>query len=148
MAQRASDLARKLGAQVVLLYAVQLPTGVSAETAVTPGGMPSLDALQRDAHDQLSALAQDFLGKGIDVRYRVDVGPPVDAILEAAGEEGATMIVMGTHGRRGLTRFFLGSVAEQVIRRAPCPVLTVRADEDMEAHHTAAQDLVDAQADG
>jgi nucleotide-binding universal stress UspA family protein len=148
VAAQAADLASRLGARVVLQYAVQLPTGVAAETAATPAGIPSLEALQRDAHDQLSALAQVFLEKRVDVRYRVDVGPPVEAILEAAREEAATMVVMGTHGRRGVIRFFLGSVAEQVIRRAPCPVLTVRASEGMQPHHTATQDAVDAQADG
>jgi len=56
---------------------------------------------------------------------RVEEGNPAAQILRVAEEVHADMIVLGTHGRRGLGRFFLGSVAEQVLRRAECPVLTV-----------------------
>lgn len=55
-------------------------------------------------------------------------GEPATRILEAAGELHPVMIVMGTHGRRGLNRFFMGSVAAQIVRAAPVPVVTVRAD--------------------
>jgi nucleotide-binding universal stress UspA family protein len=54
-------------------------------------------------------------------------GAPVATILNAARERGCGLIVMGTHGRRGLNRLLRGSVAEEVVRRAPCLVLTVRA---------------------
>jgi nucleotide-binding universal stress UspA family protein len=54
---------------------------------------------------------------------------PAEAIVAAAKEEGCEMIVMGTHGRTGFKHLMLGSVAEQVVRAAPCPVLTVRAAE-------------------
>lgn len=63
----------------------------------------------------------------VAVRHRLLTGDAADAILEAAAEEKADLIVMGTHGRGGLSRMLLGSVAEHVLRRAPCPVLTVRA---------------------
>jgi universal stress protein A len=53
-------------------------------------------------------------------------GVPAGEIVEAAAAERADMIVIGTHGRTGLGRFLLGSVAERVVRTAPCPVLTVR----------------------
>ena len=56
----------------------------------------------------------------------MQVGVPFEEIVKIAEEERADMIVMGTHGRGGLNRMLLGSVAERVIRLAPCPVLTVR----------------------
>jgi len=54
------------------------------------------------------------------------IGSPAEEILRLAGEAHADLIVLGTHGRRGLSHFLLGSVAERVLRQAPCPVLTVR----------------------
>ncbi len=54
------------------------------------------------------------------------VGDPATAIAQAAEREGADLIVMGTHGRTGLTRLLMGSVAEAVVRKARCPVLTVK----------------------
>jgi nucleotide-binding universal stress UspA family protein len=73
------------------------------------------------------------MAKGLPPWDRVDTEivrniSPAPAILEIAGERDIDMIVMGTHGRSALSRFFLGSVAEKVVRHAPCPVLTV-------AHH-------------
>ena len=60
------------------------------------------------------------------VRHRLAEGNPADEILKAAGDLPADLIVMGTHGRRGLSRMVLGSVAEAVMRKAASPVLTVR----------------------
>jgi nucleotide-binding universal stress UspA family protein len=63
-------------------------------------------------------------------RYRAHadaiVGTPAEAIIEFASATGTSLIVMGTHGRTGLAHLLMGSVAEQVVRTAPCPVLTVR----------------------
>jgi nucleotide-binding universal stress UspA family protein len=56
----------------------------------------------------------------------LEEGDPVTQILRIAGEENCELIVMGIHGRTGLGRLLMGSVAEQVVRRAPCPVLTVK----------------------
>lgn len=67
--------------------------------------------------------------EGVSAQVRLEVGVPWEAIVCVAGDEGAEMIVMGTHGRTGLDRLLLGSVAERVVRRAPCPVLTVRSDD-------------------
>jgi nucleotide-binding universal stress UspA family protein len=64
--------------------------------------------------------------KGRVAAIRVEAGEPSDGILEAARAVRADLIVMGTHGRTGIARLLLGSVAEAVLRRATCPVLTVR----------------------
>jgi len=61
------------------------------------------------------------------VEHRLEDGPPAETILRMARDEGADVIVLGTQGRTGLGRLLLGSVAEQVVRQAPCPVLTVNS---------------------
>jgi nucleotide-binding universal stress UspA family protein len=59
--------------------------------------------------------------------HRLTMGDPAGEIVRIAAEEGAEMIVLGTHGRSGMSRMLMGSVAEAVVRRAPCPVLVYRA---------------------
>ncbi len=63
----------------------------------------------------------------VSVDHRLVEGDPVAEILRVAKESACDMIVLGTHGRTGLERLLMGSVAEQVVRKAPCPVLTVKA---------------------
>jgi nucleotide-binding universal stress UspA family protein len=58
--------------------------------------------------------------------HRLTMGDPAGEIVRIAADEGAEMIVLGTHGRTGVTRLLMGSVAEVVVRRAPCPVLVYR----------------------
>jgi nucleotide-binding universal stress UspA family protein len=62
----------------------------------------------------------------VAVEHRLRIGSPAEEILRLAGEAHADLIVLGTHGRRGLRRLLMGSVAEEVLRRAACPVLTVK----------------------
>jgi len=62
------------------------------------------------------------------------VGDPATAIVHAAEKEEADLIVLGTHGRTGLTRLLMGSVAESVVRRAKCPVLTIKQPAEVHAH--------------
>jgi nucleotide-binding universal stress UspA family protein len=64
--------------------------------------------------------------KGITARSIMRTGTPHQEIVDLATEEGADLVVMGTHGRSGLNRVLIGSVTERVIRFVPCPVLTVR----------------------
>lgn len=65
----------------------------------------------------------------VPVLRRIEVGDPASEIVRVANQENVDMIVMGTHGRTGLSRLLMGSVAELVVRRARCPVLTVRQPE-------------------
>lgn len=83
---------------------------------------------QEEATDQLRQLVPDgFIGT---CDAQVIQGHPADAIVRLAQELPADLIVMGTHGRTGLAHVLLGSVAEKVVRHAPCPVLTVRYKAD------------------
>ena len=66
----------------------------------------------------------------VPYEHRLITGDPATAVVELADEEAVDMIVMGTHGRTGLSRLLMGSVAEAVVRRAKCPVLTFKQPED------------------
>jgi nucleotide-binding universal stress UspA family protein len=119
-------LARALDAELVLLH-------VAAEGPLYGEGMRRLrevrevfEAQRKWAEETLEARAAECREAGIRTRWLRVVGTPFREIVRAAEREGAGLIVMGTHGRRGLDRWLLGSVASRVIRVAPCPVLTVR----------------------
>ena len=87
------------------------------------------DAQWRWAEETLKARVTAAEAAGITARWVLRAGAPYEQIVGAAQDEKADMIVIGTHGRSGLNRLLLGSVAERVVRLAPCPVLTVRPPE-------------------
>jgi nucleotide-binding universal stress UspA family protein len=117
----ACELAAKLGATVHMVHAiVTLPSAL--QVALTEDIVQNLVNAHIEALEKLAATRQGAsFGKAT-----VEVGDPRDTIVAAVKKTDADLIVMGTHGRRGLSRVVMGSVAEDVIRHAPCPVLTVR----------------------
>ncbi len=117
----AYELARKLDAKIQLLHCVG-PLSPEVSLALTPSMIDTLQAGAVQALDKLVA-ARPNVAFETPLIVRMD---PRDAILEVAQTKKADLIVIGTHGRRGLSRLVLGSVAEEVLRRAPCPVLTLR----------------------
>jgi nucleotide-binding universal stress UspA family protein len=86
-------------------------------------------AARRDGHDLMDAACDEARAAGLDADLDLTVGNPVEAILAAAQARAAQLIVIGTHGRTGKEFLALGSVAERVVRSAPCPVLTVHDEE-------------------
>jgi nucleotide-binding universal stress UspA family protein len=82
----------------------------------------------RDAEDYLEAVAASLEGEGVPVTTSVWYGPPAAAIVDAAAATRAELIVMSTHGRSGLNRLVLGSVAESVLRATHVPILLLRPD--------------------
>jgi nucleotide-binding universal stress UspA family protein len=113
----AIELAQRI-TTLCLLHVVPVPPG--PEVAISFGKM------EAEVRTRLERLARRKVnGK---VRYEVEVmmGDPGVEILQAAKRGGADLIVMATHGRKGLRHLVLGSVAEHVVREAPCPVLTVK----------------------
>jgi nucleotide-binding universal stress UspA family protein len=80
-----------------------------------------------EAEKQIGALIQEARKEKVKAHMLMLSGLADDAIVEAAKQLGVDLIVIGTHGRRGVSRFFLGSVAARVVARAPCAVLTVRS---------------------
>jgi universal stress protein A len=125
--QYGCTLAARLGAQVLLLHAYVVPMYPTPEEAMMGPDRNTLSERMRDeARDGLEASRQRLAPPGLAVEVRTAEGMPAEAISAVAQQEGCEMIVMGTHGRTGLKHLVLGSVAEQVVRTAPCPVLTVR----------------------
>ena len=122
----AVKLARSLGAELVVLHTYELPMiGFPDGTLVATAELTSrvLDG----ARVALDAAVAKHGNAGVPLRTLVKEGESWRTIVDAAPEVGAGLIVMGTHGRSGLPRALLGSVAEKVVRMAPCPVLTVHA---------------------
>lgn len=120
----AADLARKLGAAIQLLHVVDEPSFA----AVYPDGyFVDLPALRVQAMDEAQKRFAALAGRvDLDVTTDVQFGRPAVVIADQALARGTDLIVMGTHGRGGVAHLLLGSVAERVVRTAPCPVLTVR----------------------
>ena len=115
----ACSLARDCGARIIVLYVMPPPLGhEQLEARQRPEeyyGVP------RNALHKIQAPDQN-----VRVEHRLEEGDTADVILNVAGENQASLIVMGTHGRTGLRHLLMGSVAEQVVRKAPCPVLTLK----------------------
>jgi nucleotide-binding universal stress UspA family protein len=82
--------------------------------------------LMNDARKRLDDLLDSVDHQRLRARPIVKVGDPLRQVVAYARDEAMDLIVLGTHGRSGVAHLFLGSVAERVVRTAPCPVLTVR----------------------
>ena len=125
--EEACRLARDFGADLVIAHAYD-PTSVLALGYVPAHAyLEWEDQFRESLEAKLAPLVRYAREEGIDARSAVLTGPAEQAIIDAAEREHAGMILMGTHGRTGASRFFLGSVASRVIAAAPCPVMTVRA---------------------
>ena len=118
------ELASALGADVALIHVI-------APSVADQGWMPVASSdLTRQPDDEITRVLASLKGRAQipteTVRF-VPVGDPVASIIEAARGWSADLVVIGSHGRGGVDRAILGSVAEGVARRAPCPVLIVRS---------------------
>lgn len=127
--RRAVDVAEHYGASLTLVYVYEpldyaLPEGYALYTPQQVG------QLLEDFKERLRAAAREVESMGATrVSHEVLTGPAASEIVEYARTHGMDLIVMGTHGRRGLSHLLMGSVAERVLRTAPCPVLTVKVSE-------------------
>lgn len=122
----ATELAKRLDATVHVVHAIGIPTFGAPELglAFTAATIDKLVADSQAALDRITASHRNSARVG---KVLVRTGDARDMILQVAEELGADLVVMGTHGRRGLSRALLGSVAETVVRTSPIPVLTIRA---------------------
>lgn len=119
-----AELAEKFDAELILLHVV--PDSVLAlPDAVMPNPAPNAD-LNALTDSGKQGLANLIATEKLTARAEVRIGSPAGEIVAAAGDLHADLVCIATHGRDGLARVILGSVAEQVVRHAPCPVLTVR----------------------
>jgi nucleotide-binding universal stress UspA family protein len=120
----AADLVKVDGAVIRLLHVAPIPSTIAAEGRVIAYADQESDRLQHLAVDYLREAAGQLAG--LPVEYAVRFGEPAEEILEEARGSGADLVVMATHGRRGVARLMLGSVAEAVLRRSEVPVVLVR----------------------
>jgi nucleotide-binding universal stress UspA family protein len=119
----AVDLAEKLGAALTIVHAYEVPIyGFPEGPALVPEMAAQLEQASRTA---LEAVVKRAARQGLKLDARLRQGPAWSEINATAKEVGADLIVLGTHGRKGVARALLGSVAEKVVRTAPLPVLTV-----------------------
>ena len=125
--QYAVPFARQFGAELVLVHVVQGYVPLSEFSMGDPGYVPAHS--EETAQKQLCAL-KETLDKGINSRVLVRVGNPYTQIIATARELGIDLIILSTHGHTGLAHVFLGSTTERVVRRAKCPVLVVRENEN------------------
>jgi nucleotide-binding universal stress UspA family protein len=123
----AIDFAERFSATVTLVHAFGLPVYPVTEGVILPSP-ETVTELVMQIDEQLAASRQRALRPGVEIETRSIQGPPARAIVELARDERFDLIIIGTHGRTGLKRLALGSVAEHVVRAATVPVLTVRAD--------------------
>jgi universal stress protein A len=126
----AAELAGRFGAKLDLVHVWDVPPYIPPEALV---GVPGSDArslgqLARDhAREEMDKLIAEHAGQLPLGEALLESGDPARIIIEVAEQRASDLIVIGTHGRTGLSHLLIGSVAEKVVRRATCPVLTVRA---------------------
>jgi universal stress protein A len=119
--EMATSLARDRGATLVIMHVEEPPMAYGGGELYYGIEEPDRAELERMLHDVVPT------DPSVPCEHKLVIGSPAQAIVKMAEEESAAMIVMATHGRTGLTRLLMGSVAEEVVRKAQCPVLTVKA---------------------
>jgi len=117
----ASNLASDTGAKLMFMYVDEPTVAYGGAGDVFYSALP-------DDHESLRRRLKETQPTQSEVGYEHHLlnGDPASEIVHFAAQEEVDLIVMGTHGRSGLTRFLMGSVAEAVVRRAPCPVFTLK----------------------
>ena len=124
--QYAAHLAEGLGAKLSILHVVHT-VSMAYTDFVPPVDMTNIDmAIEEAAREKLEQWVKRHLKRGASVKLELRGGVVDEAICDYAKECGASVIVIATHGRKGLSHVVLGSTAERVVRSAPCPVLVIK----------------------
>ncbi|GDX97095.1 hypothetical protein LBMAG47_27600 [Planctomycetia bacterium] len=116
----AAALARQSGGRLLIVHVEEPPLAY--------GGGELYYGLPEPSSERILKMLEDVrpADPAVPFAHRLTMGDPAAEIVRIAGDENAEMIVLGTHGRTGITRLLMGSVAEAIVRRAPCPVLVYR----------------------
>jgi len=119
--ETATALARDRGAKLIIAHVEEPPMAY--------GGGEFYYGLDEPNRDELKKMLAEIMPSdpSVEFEHRLVIGSPASAILYLAEHEGVELIVMPTHGRTGVMRALMGSVAEEVVRKAKCPVLTIKA---------------------
>ncbi|HEY0469182.1 MAG TPA: universal stress protein [Polyangiaceae bacterium] len=127
---QAQEFAAKFSASIDLLHVWTPPPMLAPEALITGLGateQPFLQWLGNSAQEHLDKFEAQVRDDGIVIAHSYcELGDPATSIVDRAASGGYDLLVMGTHGRTGLSHVLMGSVAERVVRRAQCAVLTVR----------------------
>ncbi len=127
----AVELARVHAGQILLLHVSKLPENVPNDALIAPFGaslaVPLAEHTNSGALRRLEEIAARLRRDGLTVHTTAATGEVTEAILSAASDQKADVLVLGTHGRTGISHFLLGSVAKSLVRRSPIPVVTVRS---------------------
>jgi nucleotide-binding universal stress UspA family protein len=126
--EEAVSLAKGMGSTVCLVHAFQNPAYVLPMSGYVGPTADMLGRIRQQLEEELAGLAEKAKAEGVQVETRCIEGIPYKVVTELAEEWGADLIVMGTHGRTGLSHALTGSVAERVVRVAQCPVLITRGN--------------------
>jgi universal stress protein A len=121
----AVEFARRFSSEIVLFHVYQLPAYVFPD-GLMPVAPELLQEVERSIASELDRLADRVAARGVRVKHATSMGPTHTEIIRKLEAMKADLVVMGTHGRSGISHALMGSVAEKVVRKAPCPVLTVR----------------------
>ena len=125
--RHAQEIARGTRSEILLMQAVNFPVPVVPEAVLMPDAKWLAEA-KKEAAQYLEGIAASLREAGMRVRTLLDERPPADAILHIAAREEVDLIVMSTHGRGGLTRMLMGSVAESVFRATSRTVMLVKPE--------------------
>lgn len=122
----AANFAKHFNASLILVYVIEpviYPPDFSMGQIAIP--TPGLE-MDKRANEELKKLAENEIPSGLKVKKIIKTGKPFVEIIETATEEDADIIIIATHGHTGVEHILFGSTAEKVVRKAPCPVLTLR----------------------
>jgi len=121
--QKASELAEKMGAEITI-------TTVAPDLCLTEVSDSECklitESLFSEAESSMKKVAEELTAKGIKAEIVIKDGHPAEQILDTAREIGADLIVVGSHGRHGAKKFFLGSVSSKIVEHATCHVLVIK----------------------
>jgi nucleotide-binding universal stress UspA family protein len=124
--EKAIELARKEGAELIVAHVYEPPASLSHSGVADDLIEAELEeTVRRDVEKKLEPIVEAVRAAGVKVRGEILAGHAPPQLADLAARSGAAMLVVGTHGRTGLKKLIVGSVASQVIATAPCPVLTV-----------------------
>jgi len=122
----AADFAKKFNAGIILIYVVE-PVIYPPDFSMGQIAIPSINTeWDMKAKEELDKLAKTEIPDAITVNTVIKTGKPFIEIIETASEEDVDIIIIASHGHSGMEHILFGSTAEKVVRKAPCPVLTLR----------------------
>jgi len=124
--QYAREFAAGMGASIHLLTVVE-PRPMAVD--ITLNYVPLEEDLEKAAAEDLKVILDELVTSGLKAECSIEFGSPADAILDKAEALDVNLLIMGSHGKKGLSRLIMGSVAETVVRKANCPVLIVKSEE-------------------